>query len=113
MKPLFALTAMAFLAACENGLVVPDLRGAAPTPAAAGAPEEVLAPTVQLSDKERFVAAIENNGCNININTIGPIMAQASINQDQLAGLTVELEGEGALAPDGDESVRLTSPNCL
>jgi hypothetical protein len=70
-------------------------------------------PTRQLSDKERFVAAIESNGCVINVATIGPIMAQASINQDQLAALTVALESDGALAPDGTDTVRLSSNNCI
>lgn len=107
MKPVLALAAVGLLAACENGFVVPDFRDALGGPST---PE--AAPTVQLSDKERLVAAIEANGCVIDINTIGPIMAQASINQDQLASLTLELESEGALAPDGEEQVRLTSANC-
>ncbi|MEO9865679.1 MAG: hypothetical protein ABJO29_06520 [Yoonia sp.] len=75
--------------------------------------QEASAPTRQLSDKERFVAAIEANGCVINIATIGPIMSQASINQDQLATLTVALETDGVLAPDGTDTVRLSSNNCI
>lgn len=75
--------------------------------------QEASAPTRQLSDKERFVAAIESNGCVINIATIGPIMSQASINQDQLATLTVALENDGVLAPDGTDTVRLSSNNCI
>lgn len=74
---------------------------------------EIAAPTPQLSDKQRFVAAIESNGCVINVATIGGIMSQASINQDQLATLTVELENDGALAPDGTDTVRLSSNNCI
>ena len=74
---------------------------------------EVAAPTPQLSDKQRLVAAIESNGCVINVSTIAAIMAQASINQNQLAALTVELENDGALAPDGTDTVRLSSNNCI
>lgn len=75
--------------------------------------QEASAPTLQLSDKQRLVAAIESNGCVINISTIAAIMSQASINQDQLAALTVELENDGALAPDGTDTVRLSSNNCI
>ena len=74
---------------------------------------EVAAPTPQLSDKQRFVAAIEGNGCVINTSTIAAIMSQASINQNQLTTLTVELENDGALAPDGTDTVRLSSNNCI
>ena len=74
---------------------------------------EVAAPTPQLSDKQRLVAAIESNGCVINVSTIAGILTQASINQNQLAALTVELENDGALAPDGTDTVRLSSNNCI
>jgi len=94
MKPVFAALAGLTLVACSGT-------------------QEVSAPTPQLTDKQRFVAAIEANGCVINIATIGPIMTQASINQDQLEALTVELEGDGVLAPDGTDTVRLSSNNCI
>lgn len=74
---------------------------------------QASAPTVQLSDKERLVAAIEGNGCVINAGTIGGILADASINQNDLAPLVVELETEGRLAPDGETTVRLSSNNCI
>lgn len=96
MKLTFAALAGLALAAC-----------ASPTPQTASAP------TPQLSDKQRLVAAIESNGCLMNASTIAPIMAQASINQTQLAALTVELESDGALAPDGTDTVRLSSNNCI
>jgi hypothetical protein len=81
--------------------------------AACSGTTEVSAPTPQLSDKQRLVSAIESNGCVINVGTIGAILSQASINQTQLANLTVELENEGALAPDGTDTVRLSSNNCI
>ena len=74
---------------------------------------EVSAPTPQLSDKDRFVSAIEANGCVMNVANIAAIMSQASINRDQLATLTVALENDGALAPDGTDTVRLSSNNCI
>jgi len=108
MKPFALFSVMVLLAACENGVAIPDLR-ATPTPAASAAP---VAPTPQPTDKQRFIAAIENNGCVISTSTIGAILTQASINQGQLANLTVELEQEGALMPEGDSAVRLTSARC-
>lgn len=94
MKPVIALMAAGLLVACSGT-------------------QEASVPTRQLSDRERFVAAIEANGCVINISTIAPIMAQASINQDQLATLTNQLEADGMLSPDGTDTVRLSSNNCI
>jgi hypothetical protein len=74
---------------------------------------EVSAPTPQQSDKDRFVSAIEANGCVMNVSNIGAIMSQASINRNQLATLTVALESDGVLAPDGTDTVRLSSINCI
>ena len=109
------------LSACADVPLIPDFRdtGAADAsaPVAAAPTEgpvtEVLIPTVQASDKDRLLTAIEANGCVINVSTIGPILSQASINQTQLANLTVELENDGMLAPSGTDTVRLSSANCL
>jgi hypothetical protein len=100
MKSGFAAVAALALVACSGTQYLSE-------------PTQASTPTRQLSDKERFVAAIETNGCVINVATIGPIMAQASINQDQLATLTVALQNDGVLAPDGTDTVRLSSNNCI
>lgn len=99
MKTVIAAFAGLALAACAGTQQLDTVSNSVPTP--------------QLTDKQRFVAAIETNGCLINVSTIGPIMSQASINQNQLAGLTVELENDGVLSPDGTDTVRLSSNNCI
>ncbi len=106
----FALIpAVLALAACENGLSFPDLRGGL----GGGADTVASDPTLQLTDRERVVSAVEANGCVISAQTIGPIMAQASVNRDQLLSVSQQLEAEGALAaPSDDGSVTLTSLNC-
>ena len=105
----FALIpAVLALAACEDGFSMPDFRGSI----GGNGTTEVSDPTLQLSDRERFVTAVEANGCVINAATITPIMTQASINRDQLTIVSQGLEAEGALTPNGDGSVRLTSLNC-
>lgn len=109
MKHLLTLTAIVALAGCENGFAFPDFRGVL----AGDGPNEASDPTLQISDRDRVIAAVEANGCVINPGTIGPIMTQASVNQDQLFVVSQALEAEGALAaPADDGSVRLISPNC-
>lgn len=102
------------LAACSD-LSVPDFRntGTATAPAAAAPVEAVPTPTVQLSDKDRLLTAIEANGCVITAGNVGAILTQASINAEQLASLTMELETDGLLSPDGTDTVRLSSSNCI
>jgi len=111
MKKLFALAAVAMLAACENGFVIPDFRGNAdPAGVASGGP---LAPTPQPSDRARFISAIEANGCVIDVTTVAAIMAQASINVDQLKSLSEDLDREGVLKKlEGEDAARLISPAC-
>lgn len=109
MKHFLTLAAVVTLAGCENGLAFPDLRGTL----SGNNVTEASDPTIQLSDRERFIAAVETNGCVINVDTVGPIMAQASINRDQLATVSQALEAEGALTPVDADNVKLTSTNCI
>ena len=109
MKRLILLVAVGALAGCENGLSFPDLRGGLGGNTVTDASD----PTIQLSDQERFISAVEANGCIINVDTVAPIMAQASINRDQLATVSQTLEAEGALAPIDADNVKLTSTNCV
>ena len=116
MNRYLILPAVALLAACENGVAIPDFRGSGGddrgtfTPeATASAPVAEAAPLVA---KERLVAATEANGCVINITTIATIMQQAAVGNDELPGLVTELENEGRIAPEGTDGLRLTTPTC-
>ena len=94
MKPCIAALAGLTLAACSGT-------------------QEASAPTPQLSDMERLVAAIEANGCTISPANAGPIQAQASLASGALASLLTEMESAGRLAPDGADTLRLSSNNCI
>ena len=94
MKPVFTALAGLTLVACSGT-------------------QEVSAPTQQLSDMARLVAAIEANGCTISPANAGAIQAQASLAQGALASLLTEMETAGRLAPDGAETLRLSSNNCI
>ncbi|MEL6571483.1 MAG: hypothetical protein AAFQ64_07490 [Pseudomonadota bacterium] len=109
MKRLTLLATVVALAGCENGVAFPDFRGIV----AGDGPNEASDPTLQVSDRDRVIAAVEANGCVISSATVGPIMTQASVNRDQLFNVSQGLEAEGALAaPTDDGTVRLISPNC-
>jgi len=98
MKKWCVLPAVLMLAACENGLAIPDLRGAI-----GGA--EAAEPTVQLSDKQRFIAAIGANGGSISPANVGTILQQASLGADRSSELLIEMVDEGTLvegAPGSD-----------
>lgn len=103
------LPAVFLLGACENGLAIPDFRSAF-----SGAADAAPAPTLQLSDKERFVGAIAANGCLINPTNVGPVLQQASISADQSAVLLTELVDEGTLVEGepGSDTLRLIPASC-
>jgi hypothetical protein len=101
------LTALSFVAlsACAMPIAVP-----APSVAPAPAPAPMVNPQ---SAKERFVAAAEANGCVVNQQTAGAILAVATLSQEDLARVMTELkaEGRGEIAPDG-QSFIVTTGGC-
>ena len=104
MKRLALIPALIAVSACSNG--IPDVLRPAPT--VEPAPE-----VVQLTAEERFITAAEANGCVINPTTITPIMAQASLSQDDVVRIVSQLSEAGRATTDGDASVRLTGGNCV
>jgi len=103
MTRFVLLPAFAALAACSNG--IPD--GLRPAPSVAPAPE-----VVQLTATERLVTATEANGCIISPDTIGAIMSQASLSQDDVVRIVPQLAEQGRASVEGDATVRLTGGNC-
>lgn len=96
-RPFVALVALSLLAAC--GTAAPDMP--APTPSAAPLPP-----------KERLIAAIEENGCELTADNVGTILLRANLTQDQLMGLVPELAAEGAeVAPSG--AIRVLTDRCI
>lgn len=98
------LPAFVAASACSNG--IPAGLGS-PAPSVAPAPE-----VVQLTAEQRIINAAEANGCVIDATTIGPIMAQASVNQDDVVRVVTSLSETGRATTDGDATVRLTGGNC-
>ena len=97
------LPAFVAVSACSNG--IPAGLGQAPSVAPAPA-------VVQLTAEQRLINAAEANGCVIDATTIGPIMAQASISQDDVVRIVPQLAAAGQATVDGDSTVRLTGGNC-
>ena len=93
------------------GLGTTFLRPPTATPAVAPAP---LAPAVPvLTAKERLMAAIEGQGCELNSANVGAILVAATATADDLERLVPVLEQEGRIVVSGNDSIRSTSTNCI
>ena len=101
------LVAVVALSACTVPIRVP-------APAPAPIPEPEPAPVINpLSAKERFVSAVEANGCTFNSGNSDAILAAATLSEGDLGGILTELraEGRGSIAPDG-QGFRLNTGVC-
>jgi len=109
MNRILTLTSFAALAACSGGLELPDLRSGGE----AEAPDVMEAPTAALTAKERFIAAVEAEGCVLDANTINAVLANAQLSASDLAAAAGELEAEGrAVGNQAAGTIRVISPNC-
>ena len=80
------------LSAC-TGFEIPDFRTG---PIAVPAPEPTPAPVVNpRSAKERFVTAVEQNGCVLDQGNSVLILEQATLSREDLARVMTELKTEG------------------
>ncbi len=104
--PLVAFAAMS-ACAVPIGVRVP---APAPLPVPAPEPAPVIIPS---SAKERFVSAVEANGCTFNSANSDTILAAATLSEGDLGGILTELrsEGRGSIAPDG-KGFRLNTGVC-
>ena len=85
----------------------------APTPAVAPVmPAPAPQPTV-LTAKERLMAAIDGQGCELNATNVGAILTAAVITREELLQLTPQLQSEGRVAVSGSGSIRSTSSTCI
>lgn len=104
------LVAFCAVAACA----VPDYRPVR-APAPIPAPQPELPPQVNpQSAKERFLRAVEANGCEVNAGNSAAILAGATLSQQDLARILQELkdEGRGSVAPDGT-GFRVNTGTCV
>ncbi|MFT5065898.1 MAG: hypothetical protein ACJAXK_002462 [Yoonia sp.] len=80
-----------------------------PTPVAAA----IVAPQPQvLTAKERLLAAIEGQGCELNATNVNAVLASAVINREELLQLTPQLQSEGRVEVAGSGAIRSTSAIC-
>lgn len=101
MKPIVLTSTLVAMTAC---IQVPDFRG--------GGTTEPEPAAVQMTAKERLVAATEANGCTLDPTTIGTILAEANLSTDDLRTVVPELEAEGRIVGAGETSLRIVSANC-
>ena len=109
----FSVTGLIALAGC--GVSVADLRpdfsAPRPTPAVAPAPTPVPAPI--MTAKERLLAAIEGQGCELSAGNASAIMTNATISADELKTLIPQLQTEGRVEVKNSGAIRVISPNCV
>ncbi|MEJ6397928.1 hypothetical protein [Yoonia sp. 208BN28-4] len=69
--------------------------------------------TVQLSAKERFIRAVEGQGCVLSADNVGAILSRASITPDDMRRIVPELEAAGQAEVASDGEIRVLSANCI
>jgi len=109
MNRFVLIPIFASLSACGD-LAMPDFRNLGGSSA-----EPVMAapaPVVPLTARERLIVATEAQGCKINVDTVTIIMANANLNQNDLAQAVQQLESEGLAGIAGEGEVQLKTPNC-
>ena len=90
------LLALAGLAACA----------ASPPPRPVGA-------AATAAPRDRFVAAVEQEGCVLTNQNLGAVLLRASLTQAELPAITAGLEAEGRIESPGQGSLRILSDNCI
>ena len=111
MKPVvlsLALT-VAALSACSPG--VPPMVGTMPADPMDRAP--VTPQPALLTAKERLVAGIEGNGCELTVDNVSSVLRDATISQQELVTLTPQLEAEGRVEVSGSGAIRVISDRCI
>ncbi|MDX8352334.1 hypothetical protein [Cognatiyoonia sp. IB215182] len=94
------------LAACVAPVPI-----SSPTPLPTIEPDPEPAPNPR-SAKERFVAAVEANGCVMTAQNVRTIMDQATVGTGDLENIIVTLQAEGRAAPDG-ANIRVITDTCV
>ena len=90
----FALLAAAALGGCE---AMPQAAATAPAP---------------LPAKERFVAAVEAQGCVLTNANVGAVLLRAGLVQAEVEPIVAQLNVEGRAQVDGPGAIRVISPAC-
>ncbi len=105
MTRFIAFAAFVGLSACVVPVPAP-----APVPGADSVVQLDPAPN-PMSAKERFVAAVEANGCVMTASNVPAILDQATVGTSELESIVVALTLEGRVAPDG-ANIRVITDTC-
>ncbi|WP_322892726.1 MULTISPECIES: hypothetical protein [unclassified Yoonia] len=112
MIRILPIVALVALSACAYPIGMP-------APSAPSAPVVIAPPTPAPSvnpgsSKDRFIAAVTANGCELTPTNTSAVLASATLSQQDLARIMTELrtEGRGEIGPDG-RSFRITSGACV
>ena len=105
MVRFIALASFVGLSACVAPIPVP-----APAPGTDPAAAPVPAPN-PMSAKERFVSAVEANGCTMTASNLPTILDQATVGPNELESIIIALTMEGRAAPAG-ANIRVITDRC-
>ncbi|WP_210527826.1 hypothetical protein [Rubellimicrobium arenae] len=75
-------------------------------------PQPVGVPAT-VAPADRFVAAIESEGCVLTSSNVGAVLLRSNLTQAELPALTTQLEAQGRIEPSTDNSIRVLSDNCI
>lgn len=98
MNRIVPITALIALSAC--GMRLPFATPPAP-----------VAPV--LSATERFVNAVEGQGCVLTTDNVGVILANATLDREALLQIVPQLEADGRAEVSGSGAIRVLTEQCI
>ncbi len=112
MNVLRLIPAFALIGVAGCGITIADLRpDFVPKPIPAVAPAPMPAPPI-MTAKERLVAAIEGQGCELTKANVSTVLQNATISADELKTLIPQLQTEGRAELQSNGAIRVISPQC-
>lgn len=69
-------------------------------------------PTAQMSAEQRFLTAVENNGCILNQANTGRVLEQAEVSPEEVTEIVTKLAAEGKVESLMGASLRITTGQC-
>ncbi|WP_296424932.1 hypothetical protein [Yoonia sp.] len=77
---------------------------------ATGGPMSI--PSAQMSAKDRFVLALENNGCILNQANTAKVLDEATVSADEVTQIITTLSNEGKAEIADGASIRILTERC-
>lgn len=69
-------------------------------------------PTAQMSAEQRFLTAVENNGCILNQANTARVLEQADVSPEEVTDIVTKLAAEGKVESLMGASLRITTDQC-